>query len=1281
MVGRRSGYDSASVTGDSGVERGGSASGGAGRGIKQRERLSVQSWLQIAVVIALSAVAALPVVLPGFVDTRAYGDSPFVLLRLTELDRGIHEGVWFPRWAPDFAYGYGYPFFNYYASLAYYVAEAFHLVGFGIIASAEAAFVVGFLLAGIGMYLFARDAFGGTAAVLVSAAYTYAPFHLANVYLRGDALAEFLAYGLFPLILWAFRRLLVYRSLNYIIAASASYGALLFTHNISALLFTGVLAAYVVALVASLAWSTRGTGQSIWPTSLFLAGLAAALGLALAAFFWVPALREQSYVQLEHMTTGYFDFHGHFLDLGRLVSPDLIYDYNLEVRPEQGLPFRLGLIQTVLAAASLLLAILLWARARLKLDGIGDSVPVASVTTWHVVFFAAAFVGLAFLMSPQSAPVWDAIPLLPMVQFPWRLLSLASLCASVVSGLLLVPLATHRRLTALVLALALAALAFSATLRLAPERMQLSEEDWGPQRIFEYEYITTSIGTTCRYEYLPRWVTDRPWSSATVASYPEITAPAIIDGGGARVEVLENRGYRKLLATDSVADTAIVLGVHYFPGWMARVDGRDIEVGPVGGSGLLSVAVPAGRHRIEVSFGPTRVQELASTVSKWAVSVLAVLVLISIWSRYRWSAREPGNAPGARSDPCAAGSRSATLGARLGLWETVVPALVTAALAGVWLGVQNGVPGEPGRSVPFGLYTLAADVRSPLAHSHPDGIRMSDGWWFEGYEVSSFEIAPPARVTVRLHWRGPTSDGPSVVARLVSPTNFVLQRPWTYADGVAAPLRSAGSTGAYISEHEIAVPEGTPPGLYFIEIVLNDRGRAVPVLGSLGEPTDRNPLLGPFVVRRGSDSSHPGGQSINRLAEFGGMMALVAERVDPPGGVSAGLEVSLEWLALKSMSINYRASLRLVDGGGRVWGYSDGQMADGFYPTAVWQVGQRVRDLREVTPVPGTPPGEYYVELRVYRPSDGQTLEVVDAQKRVSALLRLGPVRLASVQRPQTPGDWQLPNRLEARCSDGLELVGYALPSDRVREGEDLLVTLGWLARAQLVEDHVVSVQLVDMSEVVRAEITVPVSPTYPSSSWQAGDFVRGQYALRVPPGVGAGEYRVRLRLADSSDCSPAEVWMPAKVSVEARARVFDMPATGNRVDVRFGSVARLVGYDVGEGPARAGGTIDLTLHWQALEPTEHSYKVFTHLVGGDGRIWGQKDDFPAQGTQPTSSWVKGEYIEDRYAIPIDPAAAPGDYQLVVGLYDLASGQRLPVVGSEGVPLGDHAVLTKVRLE
>jgi hypothetical protein len=96
----------------------------------------------------------------------------------------------------------------------------------------------------------------------------------------------------------------------------------------------------------------------------------------------------------------------------------------------------------------------------------------------------------------------------------------------------------------------------------------------------------------------------------------------------------------------------------------------------------------------------------------------------------------------------------------------------------------------------------------------------------------------------------------------------------------------------------------------------------------------------------------------------------------------------------------------------------------------------------------------------------------------------------------------------------------------------------------------------------------------------------------------------------------------------------------------------------------------------------DKSYTVFTHLLDSDSRIRGQIDSVPGNGTLPTTSWVAGEIITDRYEIAVHSDAQPGRYVLEIGFYDADTGQRLSVVNQEGQRLDDKVLLpTEITLE
>lgn len=138
-------------------------------------------------------------------------------------------------------------------------------------------------------------------------------------------------------------------------------------------------------------------------------------------------------------------------------------------------------------------------------------------------------------------------------------------------------------------------------------------------------------------------------------------------------------------------------------------------------------------------------------------------------------------------------------------------------------------------------------------------------------------------------------------------------------------------------------------------------------------------------------------------------------------------------------------------------------------------------------------------------------------------------------------------------------------------------------------------------------------------------------------------------------------------------------------VDYRLGAAGAaapiaLVGYDLAETEAQPGATLHLTLHWAALAPVAQSYTVFTQLLGPDFQLYGQLDHPPLDNLWPTSHWQPSDRLADRYDLSINPAAPPGDYQLLIGMYDPQTGQRLTIT-QNGQPIPDNAIrLVTVRI-
>ena len=127
-----------------------------------------------------------------------------------------------------------------------------------------------------------------------------------------------------------------------------------------------------------------------------------------------------------------------------------------------------------------------------------------------------------------------------------------------------------------------------------------------------------------------------------------------------------------------------------------------------------------------------------------------------------------------------------------------------------------------------------------------------------------------------------------------------------------------------------------------------------------------------------------------------------------------------------------------------------------------------------------------------------------------------------------------------------------------------------------------------------------------------------------------------------------------------------------------LGEMVRLLGYRLDTSDARPGESVHLVLYWEALGPIEARYQVFNQLY--DGAMWGQQDGTPGCGLRPTIFWEPDQIVRDEYTIPIAPSTPPGDIPLLVGMYSLGTGERLPVHDPNGTPIGDTILLTMVTV-
>jgi hypothetical protein len=134
-------------------------------------------------------------------------------------------------------------------------------------------------------------------------------------------------------------------------------------------------------------------------------------------------------------------------------------------------------------------------------------------------------------------------------------------------------------------------------------------------------------------------------------------------------------------------------------------------------------------------------------------------------------------------------------------------------------------------------------------------------------------------------------------------------------------------------------------------------------------------------------------------------------------------------------------------------------------------------------------------------------------------------------------------------------------------------------------------------------------------------------------------------------------------------------------LDIQLGSDISLRGYRISNQSTSPGQILSLSLYWQALKQPDRNYKVFVQLLSPEGQLVTQRDSQPLDGFRPTSTWRPGQEITDSYGLLLPDTLPPGAYQLVVGMYDGETGDRLKVSGESIQTGADMILLAEIWVE
>jgi len=360
-----------------------------------------KKYYGLFLILLLSFWAIKPFFIQGFFPM--HDDTQ--VARVFEMAKVLKAGVFPVRVVPDLGYGYGYPIFNFYAPLAYYIGAGFTFLGLDALVATKVMMVLGVILAGVFMYFLAREFFGEFGGLVSGLFYLYVPYHAVDIYVRGDV-AEFWAYAFIPLAFLGFYR-------KNILLGAIGFAGLILSHNL-----TAMMVAPFLLIIILLNYYTAPNGKKLLVAYRLL--FIVILGLAISAFYWIPALAEMKYTNVLSQIGGSANFRNHFVCIGQLWDSPWGFGGSAAGCTD-GLSFKIGKLHILAAIVAFIFMFCIKKMRRSK--------------EWLVVLFSFfGFLFSAFLTLEASKWIWEIVPTMAFFQYPWRFLILTSFFSSILAG-------------------------------------------------------------------------------------------------------------------------------------------------------------------------------------------------------------------------------------------------------------------------------------------------------------------------------------------------------------------------------------------------------------------------------------------------------------------------------------------------------------------------------------------------------------------------------------------------------------------------------------------------------------------------------------------------------------------------------------------------------------------------------------------------------------------------------------------------------------------------------
>ncbi|NLV73514.1 MAG: DUF2142 domain-containing protein [Chloroflexi bacterium] len=290
------------------------------------------------------------------------------------------------------------------------------------------------------------------------------------------------------------------------------------------------------------------------------------------------------------------------------------------------------------------------------------------------------------------------------------------------------------------------------------------------------------------------------------------------------------------------------------------------------------------------------------------------------------------------------------------------------------------------------------------------------------------------------------------------------------------------------------------------------------------------------------------------------------------------------------------------------------------------------------------------------------------------------------ITRDQIPADAQA---YGTEYAGMMRLLATQLGVRSVSPGESVPIDLYWEVLAPMPRDYSIYLHAAGEGQVTLGQYdSYPGGGTRPTSSLAAGDILHDRYWLPISAtleqpiaawiSVGLYDLETMDKLPVVDPAGQAVGW-----PVIGRVRIAvptSPPQPQAELNANLNNAVELVGLDLPAETVEAGGLLPFTLYWHVLRELPDDLTLFVHLVDTEGANHGSGDAPPLSGAYPTSFWAPGDWLRDPHTCQIEAEAAPGEYWLVVGLYNAITGERLSVVNQAGERKGDSIRLARITV-